>query len=81
MAQFTARFRVASRTPLGGNNSQTDIVLRGKQASDGSVTENAPLFRDDQGPLQQIQLRIDRAQEKPVFTVGSDVLVTFNGPA
>ncbi len=81
MAQITARFRVVSRTAIGGGlNGQTDIVLRGTRQSDVANTENPILFRDEQSQKQEIALTIDRSKESSVFTVGKDVLVTFNGP-
>lgn len=78
MAQFTARFIVVSKVAAGG---QTDVVLRAKQAVDAggtAIAENT-MFRDKQP--QTMELRMDTSVEKTVFTKGSDVLVTFVGPA
>ncbi len=57
--------------------NQTDIVLSAKSGA----SENQTLFRDNQSTEQKITLRMDTAAESAALVNGSDVLVTFNGPA
>jgi hypothetical protein len=80
MGLFTLRFRVRSKDDWSPNKKKI-VLTATRLAEDANMTENQAHFVEGESPQNEITLFMDKATGSTVFTKGSDVLVTFNGPA